>query len=161
MDTLADRYKMLREQKGLSHRQIAELTDSNPTTISQIETGQNENFKISLLLSLCKVLECSTDYLLKGRKNVYVSGYENLNLPERDFIDEYILICTERREKVNKIEFMTPEGFKINRKLKNLTMRDVASRLGVSYQYVSMWENGESVVPLKWKDDIESLFYGK
>jgi transcriptional regulator with XRE-family HTH domain len=66
--SLADRLKELREKRGLTQDQIADLTKINRATYSNYESGRRKppGKKLELLAKFYKV---SVDYLLTGKEN--------------------------------------------------------------------------------------------
>lgn len=59
------RIKQARKAKRYTQAQIAEIIDMSSKNFSQIERGET-GISISTLISLCKVLEVSSDYILFG-----------------------------------------------------------------------------------------------
>lgn len=63
---LPDKLKCLRLQYGLSQKQVAEILDISPSIVSAYETGERTP-STDVLLSLSRLFQCSTDFLL-GRQ---------------------------------------------------------------------------------------------
>lgn len=60
---LGQRLKELREEKGLSQKQLAEKTGLSSSSIARWELGQSEP-TVSSVSVLCDLFEVSADYLL-------------------------------------------------------------------------------------------------
>ena len=63
---LPDKLKSLRQQYGLSQKQVAEILKISPSVVSAYETGERTP-STEVILSLSWLFQCSTDYLL-GRQ---------------------------------------------------------------------------------------------
>ena len=59
--------KLLRTEKQLTQREIAEKLNISEKTVSKWETG-NGMPEVSLMLPLCKILEISVNELLSGER---------------------------------------------------------------------------------------------
>jgi len=65
---IGDRIKKLRKEKSLSQQELADLLDTSPSYVSEIEKGK----KIpggNLLFSLKRVFGVSIDYLMSGEED--------------------------------------------------------------------------------------------
>lgn len=62
-----DALRLLRLSKGLTMKQLGELTDVSESTIGMIETGKRKP-SYELLLKLSEVFDCSLDDLVYGKK---------------------------------------------------------------------------------------------
>lgn len=94
--------KGLREERGLTQKNIADACKVSPTCICQLETGSRSPTG-STLLSLADFFNCSIDYLL-GREddfgNVTIKTEKPAPLPQ----DEQKLLDTYRKlDTVNKM----------------------------------------------------------
>lgn len=65
MDTIGTRIKAAREMKGLTVQQLGELTEVSANNISGFENDRYAP-SFSVLIPICRVLECSIDWLLTG-----------------------------------------------------------------------------------------------
>ena len=65
MDTIGVRMKAAREAKGLTVQQLCELTGVSAENISGFEDDRYAP-SFSVLIPICRVLECSVDWLLTG-----------------------------------------------------------------------------------------------
>ena len=54
-----------RKEKGLTMKELGALVGVSESAISQYETGKRE-MDFETLLKIGEILECSTDYLLRG-----------------------------------------------------------------------------------------------
>ena len=73
MDTLNERIKQLRKEKGLTQSQLADLLGVTDKAVSKWEVGET-NPDISLLPKISEIFNVTLDYLLVGKKE------ENLSL---------------------------------------------------------------------------------
>ena len=62
MSFCPERLKLLREQKGYSIRQLAELCNTSKSAIFTYETGKR-NPKVEALENIARALKCDVDYL--------------------------------------------------------------------------------------------------
>lgn len=67
---LGERLKELREEKGLTQRQFAELFNLNSVTYLHYEKGQREP-PLSLLADFARFHDVSVDYLLGVSENCF------------------------------------------------------------------------------------------
>lgn len=65
------RIRAKREQAGYTREQFGELCSLSPRFIANIELGDSA-FSLDSLMTICRVLSCSADYLLFG--DVVCSG---------------------------------------------------------------------------------------
>lgn len=59
------RLREKREQAGYTREQLGELCSLSPRFIANIELGDS-TFSLDSLMTVCRVLSCSSDYLLFG-----------------------------------------------------------------------------------------------
>ncbi|SCJ52740.1 HTH-type transcriptional regulator sinR [uncultured Eubacterium sp.] len=67
METIGERVKRLRKNKGLQQKDLAELMNINRLTITKIENGNHQG-SFELIKKLSETLEVSADYLLTGER---------------------------------------------------------------------------------------------
>lgn len=60
----ADRIRLMREQEGLTQKQLAEIAGCKANTISQMEKGMILNKEARFICLICEHFECSIDWLL-------------------------------------------------------------------------------------------------
>ena len=63
MKEVGQRLKQLREEHNYSQTQVAEYLGIDQSNLSKIERGER-NFKLSSLIKLCSLYNCSQDYIL-------------------------------------------------------------------------------------------------
>lgn len=63
-DTTAYRVRLLRQDRGLSQKELADRIFTAHSQISRLESGETANVSSSLLIALAKEFHVSTDYLL-------------------------------------------------------------------------------------------------
>jgi len=62
--TVNDRIGDLRTSKGLSQKELSEITGIAPSQINRIENGKIKNISSEILVKLAKAFKVSTDYIL-------------------------------------------------------------------------------------------------
>lgn len=65
---IGDRISLLRRDRGMTQEQFAEYLDVTVKHISAVECGKS-SFSLPKLVHICKVLDCSLDYLVLGKNN--------------------------------------------------------------------------------------------
>ena len=60
------RLREKREQEGYTREKLGELCSLSPRFIANVEFGDS-TFSLDSLMAVCRVLSCSSDYLLFGR----------------------------------------------------------------------------------------------
>lgn len=100
--SIGENLKRLRQDKGLTQKELSEKTELRAATISDLENNEG-NPRLSTIYSLMRVLECSADALLNderysSRNGVLKTMLERAEtLPERekaiiiDIIDTYCI----------------------------------------------------------------------
>lgn len=66
METMGQRIKQMREQRGWSQTQLAELVGVTFSAVSQWERDETENVKLLPFLRLAKLFETDPHYLVFG-----------------------------------------------------------------------------------------------
>ena len=61
------RLREKREQAGYTREKLGELCSLSPRFIANVELGDS-TFSLDSLMTVCRVLSCSSDYLLFGVK---------------------------------------------------------------------------------------------
>lgn len=101
-----NRLKQLREERGLSLRELAQRVEVDFTTISKCEKGQR-NFSANALSKLTTFFGCSVDYLLGTPAE---DMYEKLVTSLKDFYDatpEQLSLSDEVQEPLrSKLELL-------------------------------------------------------
>lgn len=72
-DVSLERIKGLREERGISQKQLAEMLHIAPPSVSNWEHGKTRPTRANLL-ALAKLFGVSTDYLLGADRTIAVSG---------------------------------------------------------------------------------------
>lgn len=65
-ESIGKRMAKLRHEKGLSQEALAKKINCSPKHISHVERGV-ASMSLDLMIEACDVLECSLDYLVKGK----------------------------------------------------------------------------------------------
>jgi len=63
MTTIGNRITLLRNRMGMTQKKLANLADITEASLSRYENGLREP-KISTIIKLTKVLDCTVDYLV-------------------------------------------------------------------------------------------------
>ncbi|MCR4650018.1 MAG: helix-turn-helix domain-containing protein [Lachnospiraceae bacterium] len=102
---IGDRISLLRHDKNMTQEEFAELLDVTVKHISAVESGRS-SFSVPKLVHICDVLDCSLDYLVRGKNIVDSSIYlpesiieilQNENQQEASLLLEYMnLFCKMR-----------------------------------------------------------------
>ncbi|ABR33789.1 helix-turn-helix domain-containing protein [Clostridium beijerinckii] len=74
MKTIGEKIQILREERNLKQKELAELAGITEATLSRYENGKREP-KGEIISKLANVLNVSTDYLL-GRNDIITSSVE-------------------------------------------------------------------------------------
>lgn len=69
LKAIGKRIQIRRKQKGYTQEQLAELLDVSIQMVSNLERGM-KSIRIENLVSLCAILDISTDYILTGKESV-------------------------------------------------------------------------------------------
>lgn len=97
LENLGKNIRAARKRKGFTQDQVAELIDTTPAFLSDIERGMKTP-SLNTFVDLCNVLEISADYALQGsldagKEHVYnevTKKMENLTPTQRQFISDFI-----------------------------------------------------------------------
>ncbi|MBQ8523294.1 MAG: helix-turn-helix transcriptional regulator [Clostridia bacterium] len=92
----------LRKQKGLTQEKLAELMNVSIQMISNLERG-NKAIKIDNLITISKILDVSTDYLLTGKctnndNAVLIKKFSALSDSDRKMIEMIIDFCISKEK---------------------------------------------------------------
>lgn len=89
-----ERLKKIRQKRGVTQESLAKIVSISPSSISLYERGIREP-NLSMLISIAKALDVSTDYLLGLTNNEYhISSepecltFENLKRILQSYIDK-------------------------------------------------------------------------
>lgn len=63
---IGDRISLLRNDKGMTQEEFAEYINVTVKHISAVECGRS-SFSLPKLVHICDVLDCSLDYLVRGK----------------------------------------------------------------------------------------------
>lgn len=89
------RLREKREQAGYTREKLGELCSLSPRFIANIELGDS-TFSLDSLITVCRVLSCSSDYLLFGDTidgeawAGSVSKLQQLNLKYKEPVDKML-----------------------------------------------------------------------
>ena len=79
--SIGKRVAQLRKKQNFTQAQLADLINSTPKHISEIERGVT-GISIDMQVQLCKKLHCSLDYLIMGREYETAEVYLPLSIIE-------------------------------------------------------------------------------
>ena len=71
---IGDRISLLRHDRNMTQEQFAELLDVTVKHVCAVECGRS-SFSIPKLVHVCDVLDCSLDYLIRGKNIADSSVY--------------------------------------------------------------------------------------
>ena len=94
--------KLLREERGLSQKAIAELVGLTQPMITKYENGTIEP-DLQTLKSLADYFETSVDFLISRtniRRKIEPTAPYDLNLAESELIDSFRALKPEQRESI-------------------------------------------------------------
>lgn len=66
MENYIDRIKQLKSQRKLTNEQLAERSGIPLGTLSKLLAGMSESPKLSNIVAICNVLDCSVEYIVTG-----------------------------------------------------------------------------------------------
>jgi len=87
------RLREKREQAGYTREKLGELCSLSPRFIANIELGDS-TFSLDTLMNVCRVLSCSSDYLLFGDRvdstawSEVISKIAQLDMKYKDPVDK-------------------------------------------------------------------------
>ena len=87
------RFREKREQAGYTREKLGELCSLSPRFIANIELGDS-SFSLDSLITACRVLSCSSDYLLfgdsidSGAWSETISKLRQLDLKYQDSVEK-------------------------------------------------------------------------
>ncbi|MCR4641135.1 MAG: helix-turn-helix domain-containing protein [Lachnospiraceae bacterium] len=87
---MGERIRSKRLELSLTQEQLSEKIGVSNKHLSEVERG-NDRLSYDRLLLLCDVLDCSTDYLLRGRSTIA----DGIEIPESVL---EIFRCSDRQE---------------------------------------------------------------
>lgn len=93
------RLKEIRLEKGLNQKELAELSELSPQSISSFEKGINSP-TVPSLLALANALSVSVDYIL-GRTDdlgTVITTEPDLSRDEREVLELYVALSPTRKE---------------------------------------------------------------
>ncbi len=85
METYIDRIKQIKSQKKLTNEQLAERSGIPLGTLSKLLAGMSDSPKLSNIVAICNVLDCSVDYIVTGapeNTNNYTLASEEIEMVE-------------------------------------------------------------------------------
>lgn len=87
------RLRLKREQAGYTREQLGELCSLSPRFLANVELGDS-TFSLDSLMTVCRALSCSSDYLLFGDSvdggawSQLVSKLEQIDIKYREPVDK-------------------------------------------------------------------------
>lgn len=93
-----ERLRQQRNEKRLTQEETADRLNISLRYYQMLERGENIG-SVELLLSICDLLGCSLDYLLRGRLpedlNLFAARYNKLNAVQRAYAEKLLLLWLE------------------------------------------------------------------
>lgn len=96
-----ERLRAIREDKGLSQTELAQVANMAQTTYSGYERGYRK-IKLSVVRQLAEALGVSPDFLLTGAEPGQTQAQE-LNSLEADLVDKYRKLDSDEQELIASI----------------------------------------------------------
>ena len=78
---IGNRVKQARKAKRYTQAELAELINMSAKNVSQLERGMT-GISVSTLISICKILDVSADYILFGIKSAEQNSTVNIMLSQ-------------------------------------------------------------------------------
>ena len=117
----ADRIRLMREQAGLTQKQLAEIAGCQANTISQMESGKLLNKETRFIFSICKYFECSIDWLLCETN---IPSFD----PRTEALAEYLHLKPDTADQlINILHNLSDSGQDTRRGLNHIITADPAS----------------------------------
>lgn len=150
--TIGERIKKRRKELGLSVDQLAEQIGKDRATIYRYEKNEIEKLPINALEPLATALKTTQSYIIgciekneefTDHEKQIIKAYRNKQemQPAIDKLLEIKVLDEPQKEKCNsKIISVL---IKKQREKLNLTLKEIATFVGVSEGTVSRWESGE------------------
>ena len=102
-----DRIKKLKSEKKITNERLSELSGIPLGTLSKILAGISDSPKLSNIVAIAEVLECSLDYIVNGTPD---NDYNyTLTSEEMDFIETYRKLDSHSREVVKTVAYKEAE----------------------------------------------------
>lgn len=131
ISSLAVKVKVLRRERGMNQKQLAEAAQMTQATVSRIESGQLVELRLDTLKRLGKALRTTLDYLadrltpddlLKRDRNIgfLVKAYEGLSKENKQLLINFahLLIGSEEKEGIRPFLYSQLTVLKKSRKTK-------------------------------------------
>lgn len=93
MESYLDRIKLIKNKKKMTNDQLSERTGIPLGTLSKILAGMSDSPKLSNIIAICNVLDCSVEYIVSGTpentNNYSLSGEEIRMIESYRELDSY------------------------------------------------------------------------
>lgn len=128
IQTLYDRIKLLRIRHGYSQEQLALMVGyADKTSIAKIESGKVD-LPLSKIIAFSKFLNTTTSYLLEGDNTQDNMYNKNPKESDHEALGSNLLIGQRIKE---------------CRKIKKLTLEDIANKTGIAKSTIQRYETGK------------------
>ena len=161
---IAERIRQLRKEKGLTHKDLANMLNCTSPCISSFECGRN-NIATKYLVELAGIFGVTTDYLLgmtnervsvetiseyAGLPNEYVEKLHEIYMLTNnvDVITKFIDMQIQEIEE-NELEKVIGSNVRKLRKKRGLTVQKLAELIGVASSTIYSIERGERKLKLQ------------
>ena len=98
LQDIGKRIQLRRKVLGYTQEQMAEMMNVSVQMVSNLERG-NKAIRIDNLLSVSRILQVSTDYILTGLEFSAKSAAKELSQRDQNLIEQIITYCREHPEK--------------------------------------------------------------
>ena len=153
METYIDRIKTLKAQKKITNEQLAERTGIPLGTLSKILAGMSDSPKLANVISICRELDCSLEYIVSGtpeNTNNYtlsqgeirlIENYRGLDQHGKELVELIVAKECERVDSEVEEELEAPAARAGTR-----ILRPISARL--RYGSVASAPTGKRTIPL-------------
>jgi transcriptional regulator with XRE-family HTH domain len=150
--------KNRRIELGLTMADVAKAVGVSEATVSRWESGNIANMKRSRIAALAKVLKISPAVIMGYESGILnylpvdlLEHFKEQGTPELEIVKAYLEILQNKNSELetNKQQILSPEmtfGNKLNkaRKIKRLTQKQLAEKIGAKHNSISDWENDKN-----------------
>lgn len=104
MEDIGQRIKMIRKKNNKTQKELGELIDLKPSTITLMEQGKSK-LTIESLIIICKEYNVSADWILFGKeaKEELQINYNRLNPEQKRMVNMLFEEAKEREKETLKI----------------------------------------------------------
>ena len=129
MENYIDRIKALKAQKKITNEQLSDQTGIPLGTLSKILAGMSDSPKLANVISICRVLDCSLEYIVSGTpENTHnytltqgeirlIEDYRRLDRFGKELVETVVSKEVERADATGGDEFESVSAFEPSDKI--------------------------------------------